>query len=102
MDPVCRDETSTSPTGTTICNRKFNAIPARQDSFPPGTYLDLYAHFCNIILCKHDMLIKIFIPLRQAKAITWGNFVPAKRDPGSTKEGSRPAGMKLFPCNRRI
>ena len=48
------------------------------------------------------MLIKIFIPLRQAKAITWGNFVPAKRDPGSTKEGSRPAGMKLFPCNRRI
>ena len=71
MDPVCRDETSTSPTGTTICNRKFNAIPARQDSFPPGTYLDLYAHFCNIILYKHDMLIKIFIPLRQAKAITW-------------------------------
>ena len=29
-----------------------------------------------------------FILLRRAEAITWENFVPAKRDPGSTKAGS--------------
>ena len=49
-----------------------------------------------------DVLINLFIPLRQAEAITWGNFVPAKRDPGCAKEGSRLAGMKLFTCNRRM
>ena len=49
-----------------------------------------------------DVLIIFFIPLRRAEAITWENFVPAKRDPGSTKVGSRLAGMKLFPCNHRI
>ena len=43
-----------------------------------------------------------FIPLRRAEAITWKNFVPGKRDPGSTKEGSRLAGMKPFTCNRRM
>ena len=40
--------------------------------------------------------------LRQAEAITWENFVPAKRDPGSTKEGPRFAGMKLLTRNRKI
>ena len=30
------------------------------------------------------------------------NFVSAKRDPGSTKEGSRLAGMKPFTCNRKM
>ena len=49
-----------------------------------------------------DVLINFFIPLRRAEAITWENFVPAKRDPGSTIEGSRLAGMKLFTCNRRM
>ena len=49
-----------------------------------------------------DMLINFFIPLRRAEAITWENFVPGKRDPGSTKEGSRLAGMKFFACNRRM
>ena len=49
-----------------------------------------------------DVLINFFIPSRRAEAITWKNFVPAKRDPGSTKEGSRLAGMKLFTCNRRM
>ena len=49
-----------------------------------------------------DVLINFFIPLRRAEAITWENFVPEKRDPGSTKEGSRLAGMKLFTCNRRM
>ena len=49
-----------------------------------------------------DVLINFFIPLRRAEAITWKNFVPPKRDPGSTKEGSRLAGMKLFTCNRRM
>ena len=49
-----------------------------------------------------DVLINFFIPPRRAEAITWKNFVPAKRDPGSTKEGSRLAGMKLFTCNRRM
>ena len=48
-----------------------------------------------------DVLINFFIPLTRAEAITWENFVPAKRDPGSTKEVSRLAGMKLFKCNRR-
>ena len=27
-----------------------------------------------------------FIPLRGDEAITWDNFVPAKQDPGITKE----------------
>ena len=49
-----------------------------------------------------DVLINFLIPLRQAKAIAWENFVSAKRDPGSTKEGSRLVGMKLFTCNRKI
>ena len=47
-------------------------------------------------------LIKFFVALRRTQAITWENFVPAKRDPGSAKAGSRLAGMKLFPCNHRI
>ena len=49
-----------------------------------------------------DVLINFFIPLRRAEAITWKSFVPAKPDPGSKKEGSRLAGMKLFTCNRRM
>ena len=34
--------------------------------------------------------------------IAWEILVPAKWDPGSTNEGSRLAGMKLFTCNRRM
>ena len=52
-----------------------------------------------------NVLFNFFIPLRRAETITWRNFVPAKRDPGSRdpgKEGSRLAGLKLFTCNRRI
>ena len=49
-----------------------------------------------------DVLINFFIPLRWAEAITWENFVPAKRNPGITKEGPRLAGMKRFTCNRRM
>ena len=49
-----------------------------------------------------DVLINFFIPLRVRVWVTWKNFVPAKRDPGSTKEGSRLAGMKLFTRNRRM
>ena len=49
-----------------------------------------------------DELINFLIPLRRAEAITWKDFVPAKRDPGSTKEGSRLARMKLFTCNREM
>ena len=45
-------------------------------------------------------LINFFIPPRRAEAITWENFVPAKGDPGCTREGSRLAGMKRFACNR--
>ena len=48
-----------------------------------------------------DVLINFFIPLGRAEAITCENFVPAKRDIGSTKEGSRFAGMKLFTCNHK-
>ena len=49
-----------------------------------------------------DVLINFFIPLRPAEAIPWGNFILAKQDPGSTKQGSRLAGMKLFACNCRM
>ena len=35
-----------------------------------------------------DMLISFFIQLRRGEAITWEDFVSAKRDRGSTKEGS--------------
>ena len=48
------------------------------------------------------VLINFFIPIRRAEAITSENFVPAKRDPINTIEGSRFAGMKLFTCNRKI
>ena len=48
------------------------------------------------------ILINFLIPPRQAKAITWENLVPAKQDPGCTKEGSRLARMKRFTCNRRM
>ena len=47
-------------------------------------------------------LIDFFIPLKRAEAITWENFVPEKQHRGSTKEGSRLAGMNRFTCNRRI
>ena len=76
---------------------KSNFIPAMRNSFPPGICLDLFTFF-KIFLCKHVF----FISLRRAEAITWKNFVPAKRDSGSTKEGSRLAEMKLFTCNHRI
>ena len=49
-----------------------------------------------------DVLINFFIPLRRAEAITWENFVSAKRDPGSTNKGSRLAGMKLSTGSRNI
>ena len=45
--------------------------------------------------------INFFIPSRRAEAITWENFVPAKRDPGCAKKGPRLAGIKRFTCNRR-
>ena len=47
-------------------------------------------------------LINFFIPPRRAEAITWENVVPAKRDLGCTKEGSRLPGMKRFTCNRKM
>ena len=49
-----------------------------------------------------DVLINFFISLRWAEAITWENFVPTKRDPGSTIEESHLSGMILFTCNRGI
>ena len=49
-----------------------------------------------------DVLINFFISLRWDEGITWENFVPAKRDVGSTKEGSRLPGMKIFTCNCKI
>ena len=64
-------------------------------------FVSICLHFLLIFFSKH-VLNYCFIMLRQAEAITWENFVPAKRDPGSTKEGSRLAGMKLFACKRRI
>ena len=49
-----------------------------------------------------DLLINFFIPLRWAKSVTWKNFVLAKRDPGSTKEGFHLVKMNRFTCNRKI
>ena len=49
-----------------------------------------------------DVLVNFFISLGRAETIAWENFVLAKRDPGSTKEGSHLAGMKLFTCNRKM
>ena len=46
--------------------------------------------------------INFFISFRPAEAITRENVVPAKCYLGSTKEGSRLAGMKLFTCNRMM
>ena len=43
-----------------------------------------------------NVLINSFIPLSRTETITWKNFLVAKWDPGSSKEGSRLAGMKLF------
>ena len=43
-----------------------------------------------------DVLINFFILLRLAEAITWENFVPTKRDPGITKEGSLPCRDETF------
>ena len=47
-------------------------------------------------------LMNLFIALKWAEAITWGNFILAKQNPGSTKEGSCLARMKLFACNCRM
>ena len=47
-----------------------------------------YGHF------QTHVLINFFIRLRRAKVITWENFVPAKRDPGSTKKGFRLPGIR--------
>ena len=55
---------------------------------------------CFYGLFKNDVLMNLFIPLRRAEPITWENFISAKRDPGSTNEGTRLAGMKLFTCKR--
>ena len=49
-----------------------------------------------------DVLIKFFILLRWAEAITWENFVPVKQDPGSTKEGPCLTRMNLFACILRM
>ena len=54
------------------------------------------------LLFQADVLINFYVPLRRAEAITWENFVLAKRYPGSKIEGSRLAGMKLFTCNRKL
>ena len=49
-----------------------------------------------------DVLINFFISHRRAEAITLENFVPAKWDRGSTKEGFRLVRMKLLTYNRKI
>ena len=36
---------------------------------------------------QNDVLIKFFIGLWRAEAITWGNFVPKKWDPWNKKRG---------------
>ena len=46
-----------------------------------------------------DVLINFFIPLRRAEAITWENFFPAKRDPGSHRGKSNFLGQFLTMFN---
>ena len=70
----------------------------RQDIFPPGTCLDLCTFSCNFPLEACAKLL--FNPPLGAEAITWENFVLAKWNPGSAKDGSNFAGMKLFTYNR--
>ena len=55
-----------------------------------------YGYFQTVVF------INFFIPLRQAEAITWENFVLAKQYHGSTKEGSCLPEMKLFACNPKM
>ena len=51
-------------------------------------------------LFQANVLINFFIPLRWDEAITCENFIPAKQDPGSVKEGSCLARMKLYVTTR--
>ena len=78
--------------------------------------MKFYKTFVNFLLRKNTIeissiywnvfygyfLIKFFVALSRTETITWENFIPAKRDPSSTKARSRLAGMKLFPCSHRI
>ena len=59
-----------------------------------------YLRSIKMYFCGY-LLINFFIPVRRAETITWENFFPAKRDAGSTKDGSGLAGMKLFTSNHR-
>ena len=64
--------------------------------------IEIATIYWNVLHAQTDVLINFFIPLRRAKAIAWENFIPVKRDPGTTKEGSCLLGMKFFKCNRKI
>ena len=43
-----------------------------------------------------DVLINFFIPLRRVEAITWGNFVPPKRDPSIQKRDLTLSGWNFL------
>ena len=76
--PVSRDEISTRPAGTDFTLRLHASIkfhPGRAGQFSTW-YL---FRFVQIFFCKH-VLNYFFIPLRWTEVITWGNFVPEKRD----------------------
>ena len=101
------------------CNCRVKYAPAgRVEISSPKTFVNFFLTYWRHILRKNTIeissiywnvfygyflfLIKFFVALRRTETITWENFVPVKRDPGSTKAGSRLARMKLFPCNHRI
>ena len=69
----------------------------------PGWNLELssWGRFHPAIACKH-VLNYFFTALRPAEVIIWKNLIPAKWDPGSTKEGSHVATMSFFTYNHRI
>ena len=92
MIPVCRDKTSTRPAGkdlTLQLHREFQ--PGKAGHFSTG-----YLHFLLIFICNCAKLL--FNPPLGAEAIRWENFVLGKWNPGSAKDGSCFARMKLSFC----
>ena len=77
-----------------------------QDRFHPAISCGNHIWFRQGVTVFHLVFVYIFqfflSPHGRPYKITWEDFVGSKRDPGSTKEGSCLAGMKLFTWNCRI
>ena len=78
MIPVCRDKILICSAGTDFTLRLHGKI-----KFHPGKVGQFSTWYLFRFVCRE-------------------NFVPAKQDPGSIKEGPHLAGEKFFTCNRMI